>query len=722
MDAHRLRFDSHPPRAMMWLSLRFSEAFRNGISLQPEGTRMRRWAWVAMWALMLGGAQAQDARDLRVVPRADGRGHGGRFAVLVAVGDYEDPNISRLKYAAADAEGLYALLTDPAVGGFAAEDVVLLTDKAPDAVHKPTRNNILAMLTATSKRAANPADTILFFFAGHGIEEDGQTYLLSRDALASIPAQSGVELAAVRKLLTGKDCRAARKIIFLDCCHSGEPGRAAGGAMSDAFYQELNRWEGMVTFSACTQKEKSYDFEEKGHGAFTWFLLDGLRGAADAAGDKDGFVDLGELQKYVWQKTSAWAVQRRLVQNPFCRVEATGVVYLTRAAGGSGIPVVQPPKPETPVPMTTTLKIGCEVDGASIYLNGQLVGTTRAGHWVPLANVPVGAVRLRVLKEGLPAWESEVQASAAGENQVVVPLQTRPKLTVYKEWPFDAAEAKRRQEETGRALGLKGVEEEVDLGGGVKLTLVLIPAGEFLMGSAETSEELARMYSRFKAEAKWFDPEHPQHRVRITKPFWMGKYELTQEQWEAVMGDNPSQYKGPKNPVESVSWNEVQGFLQKLNARAAGGGFALPTEAQWEYACRAGSGDQFSFGNAQNSLHRYGNYADKNTNLDFSDKEADDGFPNTAPVGRFLANAFGLHDMHGNVLEWCSDWYGERYYDAPPSDDPTGPADGRFRVLGGGSWGFNPSYCRSAYRGWDVPTARYVFVGFRVVRSARTSE
>ena len=291
----------------------------------------------------------------------------------------------------------------------------------------------------------------------------------------------------------------------------------------------------------------------------------------------------------------------------------------------------------------------------------------------------------------------------------------------YTAWPFDAAEAKRRQEETARALGEK-VEKDVDLGGGVKLTLVLIPAGEFLMGSAETSEELARLYSRFKAVAKQFDDEHPQHRVRITKPFWMGKYEVTQEQWEAMMGNNPSEFKGPKNPVETVSWDEAQAFLQRVNARVTGGGFALPTEAQWEYACSAGSGTRFSFGNDEALLHKHGNYADRNTNFPWSDKEADDGFAQTAPVGRYLANAFGLHDMHGNVWEWCSDWYGEKYYGTSVSSDPAGPPEGQYRVLRGGSWIIYPMYCRCAGRRGIEPASRGGNGGFRVVwvSSART--
>jgi len=306
-----------------------------------------------------------------------------------------------------------------------------------------------------------------------------------------------------------------------------------------------------------------------------------------------------------------------------------------------------------------------------------------------------------------------------------------PSVALVSVWrkEADPAEAKRRQEAAAKALGVK-IEQEIDLGG-VKLTLVLIPAGEFLMGSGERPEDIARRYRRFQAQAsaKWFEREQPQHRVRITQPFWMGKHEVTQEQWEAVMGNNPSYFKGAKNPVEGVSWNAVQEFLQKLNVRGGAARFAMPTEAQWEYACRAGTATDFCFGNDFAALQRYGNYADKNLDVvkrkvPWVVAEADDGFGETAPVGKFLPNAWGLHDMHGNVGEWCADWFGEKYYEGSPPTDPTGPTEGQDRVARGGSWLEDPMRCRSAQRDGPFPGFRSGhLVGFRVVvvvPSART--
>jgi formylglycine-generating enzyme required for sulfatase activity len=191
--------------------------------------------------------------------------------------------------------------------------------------------------------------------------------------------------------------------------------------------------------------------------------------------------------------------------------------------------------------------------------------------------------------------------------------------------------------------------------------------------------------------------------VRITKPFYLGKFLVTQEQWAAVMGNNPSRrFKGPKNPVEMVAWNDCQEFLEKLNAKIGTqrGKFVLPTEAQWEYACRAGSTTRYCFGDDESGL---GEYAWYRANSDMK----------THQVGEKKPNAWGLYDMHGNVWEWCADWYGG-YYANSPTDDPTGPATGSDRVLRGGSWINVTGNCRSANRFWITPVYRSDDLGFRV--------
>jgi formylglycine-generating enzyme required for sulfatase activity len=229
----------------------------------------------------------------------------------------------------------------------------------------------------------------------------------------------------------------------------------------------------------------------------------------------------------------------------------------------------------------------------------------------------------------------------------------------------------------------------IDLGGGVTMELVLIPAGSFQMGDATGS-----------------DNEQPVHAVEITQPFYLGKYEVTQEQWQAVMGGNPSRFKGTKNPVEQVSWNDSQAFLAKLqeNSPEDSGAFRLPTEAEWEYACRAGSTTRFCFGDDETNLDAYAWY-DSNSGS------------KTHPVGEKKANAWGLYDMHGNVYEWCHDWYAEDYYANSPTHDPQGPSVGEYRVSRGGCWRFTARFCRSAERDGDDSSFRHSILGFRVARS-----
>jgi len=225
-------------------------------------------------------------------------------------------------------------------------------------------------------------------------------------------------------------------------------------------------------------------------------------------------------------------------------------------------------------------------------------------------------------------------------------------------------------------------EVKEDLRQGISLEMVLIPAGKFVMGSPESEEGRS--------------DDETQHEVTLTKPYYMGKYEVTQEQWESVMGNNPSFTKGAKFPITGVSWGDCQDFIKKLNAKTSGG-YRLPTEAEWEYACRAGTTTAFSFGD---SLTK------NDANYDGSMIKA---------VGSYKPNAFGLYDMHGNIWEWCEDGYG--IYPVGPLTDPKGPATGEDRVLRGGSFHLIGSAARSSKRSFNSPIDRYDVCGFRLART-----
>jgi formylglycine-generating enzyme required for sulfatase activity len=242
-----------------------------------------------------------------------------------------------------------------------------------------------------------------------------------------------------------------------------------------------------------------------------------------------------------------------------------------------------------------------------------------------------------------------------------------------------------------------------DLGGGVKLEMMAIPPGEFMMGSPET-------------EANRYKDEGPQHRVRIGYWFYLGKFEVTQAQWRAVMGTNPSNFKDCDDcPVESVSWNDAAEFCRNLSART-GREYRLPSEAEWEYAARAGTTTPFAFGDtiAPEIVNYDGNYPYANAAKGTYRQK-------TVPVGSLgVANGFGLYDVHGNVWEWCQDWNHESY-SAISGDAPTdGSAwltggEQKYRVLRGGSWHNAAIGARSAIRIRNTPGIRVNVYGFRVV-------
>jgi formylglycine-generating enzyme required for sulfatase activity len=242
-----------------------------------------------------------------------------------------------------------------------------------------------------------------------------------------------------------------------------------------------------------------------------------------------------------------------------------------------------------------------------------------------------------------------------------------------------------------------GSEPNVPGGMGVTnsigMKLRLIPAGEFMMGSPAT-------------ESGRSDNE-TQHRVTLTKPFYLGVTEVTQEQYQKVMVTNPSKVKGPQNPVERVNWAEAVEFCGKLSAmpaeKTAGHVYRLPTEAEWEYACRSGTATAYGFGDDASRLGDYGWFEGN------SDSR-------THPVGEKKPNAWGLYDMHGNVWEWCQDRYGD--YPSGSATDPTGATSDLYRVYRGGGWGNRARSCRSAYRSGNAPEDRDFLLGFRVLRSS----
>lgn len=235
------------------------------------------------------------------------------------------------------------------------------------------------------------------------------------------------------------------------------------------------------------------------------------------------------------------------------------------------------------------------------------------------------------------------------------------------------------------------------------MNFVYIPPGTFLMGSP--ADETGR------------DDDERQHLVSISRGFYMQTTEVTQAQWKAVMDNNPSHFKnvGWKHPVEQVSYREVQEFIRKLNATEAGATYRLPTESEWEYACRAGTRAVFHI-KVTKAEDRPG-YSESLGQAAWYYRNAQ---KNTHPVGTREANTWGLYDMHGNVWEWCSDWLAPYPFNAVV--DPQGPATGHARIRRGGSWSHYPMFCRSANRSWFNPHDSSADTGFRLVREILPSQ
>jgi uncharacterized protein (TIGR02996 family) len=267
-------------------------------------------------------------------------------------------------------------------------------------------------------------------------------------------------------------------------------------------------------------------------------------------------------------------------------------------------------------------------------------------------------------------------------------------------------QAERRMQE----LLARGVLPCVPIrGNGLGMQFTLIPPGRFRMGSplAEDDHHIS---------------EGPQHEVRITRPFYLGIFPVTQAQYEEVMGDNPSRFSSTGGnrstvrkrstrefPVENVSWEQARAFCAKL----PDGEYRLPTEAEWEYACRAGTTTPFHFGSSASSTQ-----ANFDGNHPYGGAKPGPYLSRTCPVGSYVPNAFGLFDMHGNVLEWTSDWFASKYPSAKPRKDPGGPKTGDTKVVRGGSWWIYARKCRSACReGFEPSFARNGVVGFRVAQA-----
>ena len=330
-----------------------------------------------------------------------------------------------------------------------------------------------------------------------------------------------------------------------------------------------------------------------------------------------------------------------------------------------------------------TLTIRYSPTTATVLVDNKMVKGTNG---VARTTLPVGQHSFVVACEGYESEEGMVKLKASAPSNIQITL-TKEAVAIQQNIVSQPAVA---QQPVVQAPIANSDNITIPVKDGISIDMVRVEAGTFTMGATAEMEDPE-------------DDEKPTHHVTLTNDYYIGKYEVTQALWKAVMGKNPSYFKGDNLPVENVSWDDCQEFISKLN-RITGKTFRLPTEAEWEYAARGG-----------NKSRGY-QYSGSNNLSDVAWFRGNSGGKPHA-VGTKQPNELGIYDMSGNVDEWCQDWYWYGAYSSSSQVNPTGANSGSYRVCRGGSWGCIARICRSSYRYCGTPVSRYTFLGLRLVLS-----
>ena len=702
------------------------------IGLKSEIGNRRSAILLLALALSVGAAGAED-RNLAPTPRLDPAGENvRRWAVIIGISDYKDPKIKDLKYADADAKALCDFLRTPQGGSFPAERVRLLVNE--EATVRAVRSALADFL-----KQAQVDDVVIIFFAGHGAPEPGRAdtaYLLCYDTDPKSLYSTALPMDEVRNILQ-KRIYSRRVLVIADACHAGSIGTAGirsaeEAAIAGRLLLALKESKhGRAILMSCAEGELSQEDAKwgGGHGVFTHCLLEGLKGHADT--NHDQIVDLQELFDYTRPKV---ADKTSNDQHP----ELSGGYNLPLAVAAAPAAAAQPEGSTAPRAtvkwITGSLRLGADLAGATVILDDRdEVLITRAGGLATISDVLEGRHGIRVLIGNHELFKTTVEVTRDKAAEVIVDTG----------W----AKVERRKAQVFTEVGTEWREIN-HYTNALGMEFVLIPAGEFSMGDTLSPEEADKRWPGGNVE--WYQDTHPRHAVTLTKPFYLGKCEVTRGQFARFVADsgyktdaekagkayghkagrwgyqkgyswkNPGFPQTDQHPATGVSWNDAKAFCGWLSAKT-GRTYGLPTEAQWEYACRAGAECIWPWGDDEKGAQGNANVAGEDEDVKWTDKFTGvrDGYTFTAPGGSFAPNAFGLHDMIGNVAELCADWYGDGCYANAPPSDPTGPGEGRDRILRGGSSRGHPRDCRCAYRSWIEPWFADSLVGFRVTRTLK---
>ena len=575
---------------------------------------------------------------------------GKNWAIAIGINNYS--NLRHLKYAEADAKAMGDWCKQEAKF----EQVFLFTKDSPDIPAKPssiptnpTYGHVRRFLRAQfEKPLLRPEDNLWFFFAGHGKREQERDYLMLSDSDPGDVEYTAISIDYIIQRL--RKSGAGNVILFLDACR--DESRSGEGIKGE--------YKGVVTFYSCSPDQRAYEIDQYHHGSFTYALLEGLKIQGEG-----NCATVERLEQYLRNRVPQITHQYyQEKQNPYASAEPATKLHL-----------ILLPDYATLTDINTLKNDAFQAEVQKDWLLAKQL-------WY----------RVNVAARGSD-WQAIEAFSRISQRQEQLPNTSSPKST-------SMAETARSSNFSSLSSTGEGVQTQAqffteDLGNDIKLEMIAIPGGKFLMGTED--QEIARLCKKYDTE--WFENEKPQHEV-IVSSFFMGKYPITQAQYQQVMGDNPSSFQGDDRPVECVFWDDTVEFCQKLS-KQTGTEYRLPTEAEWEYACRAGTSTKYYFGNDEDELKKYAWYSENSSE--------------THPVGEKQPNQWGLYDLHGNVWEWCQDDWHDNYQGAPTDGSARVSVTGGKGVLRGGSWDDLPIFCRSAIRDRDIRYYRILLIGFRVV-------
>ena len=649
-----------------------------------------------------------------------------RFAIAIGVNRYDFLPNSRLSYAERDALAMRDLFQNK----LSFEQSYCLRDPEDDREDlpmRPTRSNLLRCINRVAQEVRLATeDSFWFFFSGHGARQATYDYLLPLDADPDNVEETAISTDYVMRKL--QSCGAGQVVMILDACRNviGTGGKTVGGVGRDT--ENRARQQGIISLFSCAPEQISWELEAFKQGAFTQALLEKLGDSQSRAG-----LTVQSLDEFLRQRVPDLNRQYgKPVQDPYVIAEPSWR-YLQPILPGSSAP--KPPE-NPPTPDIQSLKV-------------QASDAFHDGDWdrakdlyqkiVQDATDPQDRLRAVRAIETIILRQPQAIPPTATPKDISPPPQRPPQVPPqYRQDPNPSFRPIILQlsSQTGKVV--------------MPLELLPIPRGTFWMGQTQAETQQLKKEGE-ETYQQFFACELPRHQVTIP-PFWMGRYPVTQAQYEAVMGNNPTlgkawvydgtewkpdqqipeKFLGDEKPVVGVSWHEAVEFCRKLTQsylqeELRDGEILLPTEAQWEYACRAGTETAFYGGDRLEP-----DQANYDCSISYNGSKTGEWQQVTTPVGSFPANAWGLQDMHGNVWEWCLDQFYDSYQRKPEAlkQDGSNPWTKEFsgispssdtRLLRGGSWDSVARFCRSAYRTRDAPAYRLHLNGFRVVcRASRT--